>query len=174
MPATISTPALARKVLAAARAAGLTIATAESCTGGMIAAALTDIAGSSDVFDRAYVTYSNAAKSQMIGVPAGLIETHGAVSHQVAAAMAEGALRASGAGLVVAITGIAGPGGGSAHKPVGLVHFALAAQNGDLDRLERNYSPALGRSGIRRAAMRDALVLLLHLIQRQSPPNRFA
>ena len=109
-----------------ARAAGLTIATAESCTGGLVAGALTAIAGSSDVVDRGFVTYSNAAKMQMLGVPPTLLAQHGAVSQPVAVAMAEGALKASGAGLAVSITGIAGPGGGSADKPVGLVHFALA------------------------------------------------
>jgi nicotinamide-nucleotide amidase len=156
----VTLPQLARAVLAAARANGLTIATAESCTGGMVAAALTGIAGSSDVFDRGFVTYSNAAKSAMIGVPERLIAAHGAVSAEVAAAMAEGALRASGAGLAVAITGVAGPGGGSAEKPVGLVHLAAVARDGRVNRIERRYDPALGRAGIRRAATRDALLLL--------------
>lgn len=163
MPASRSIPALARTVLAEARKNGLTIATAESCTGGMVAAALTDIAGSSDVFDRGFVTYSNAAKTAMIGVPAALIAENGAVSAEVAAAMAEGALRASGAGLAVAITGVAGPGGGSAAKPVGLVHFAAAARDGRVNRTERRYDPALGRKGIRRAATIEALGLLLAL-----------
>lgn len=156
-----SLPALARAVLDAARAQGLTIATAESCTGGMVAAALTSIAGSSDVVDRGFVTYSNAAKTAMLGVPAGLINQLGAVSAEVAAAMAEGALKASGAGLTVAITGIAGPGGGSAAKPVGLVHFGLALRDGRVNRLERRFDPALGRTGIRRAATLQALHLLL-------------
>ncbi|MCA0400993.1 MAG: CinA family protein [Proteobacteria bacterium] len=155
-----SMPALARQVLAEARAKGLTIVTAESCTGGMLAAALTAISGSSDVFDRAFVTYSNAAKMAMLGVPEALLARHGAVSPEVAGAMAEGALKASGAGLAVAITGIAGPGGGTATKPVGLVHLAAASRDGRLQRLERHYDPALGRAGIRRAATRDALFLL--------------
>jgi nicotinamide-nucleotide amidase len=159
-------PALTRSVLAAARKAGLTIATAESCTGGMVAAALTSIAGSSDVVDRGYVTYSNAAKSAMLGVPASLIEQVGAVSADVAAAMAEGALRNSGAGLAVAITGIAGPGGGSATKPVGLVHIAAVSRTGAVNRIESRYDPALGRSGVRRAATRDALLMLLDLAGR--------
>lgn len=159
----ISLPPLARAVLAAARAQGFTIATAESCTGGMVAAALTAIAGSSDVFDRGFVTYSNAAKSAMIGVPEALISAHGAVSAEVAAAMAEGALRAAGTSLAVAITGVAGPGGGSLAKPVGLVHLAVVARDGRVDRLERRYEPALGRAGIRRAAAADALGLLLAL-----------
>lgn len=161
----ITLPALARKVLATARANGLTIATAESCTGGMVAAALTGIAGSSDVFDRGFVTYSNAAKAAMIGVPEALLAQHGAVSAEVAAAMAEGALKASGAGLTVAITGVAGPGGGSTAKPVGLVYLAAAAKDGRVTRLERRYDASLGRAGIRRAATRDALLVLLELAE---------
>ncbi|OYU50162.1 MAG: damage-inducible protein CinA [Rhizobiales bacterium PAR1] len=163
MPAKVTVPALARRVLSEARKNGYTIATAESCTGGMVAAALTSIAGSSDVFDRGFVTYSNAAKSTMIGVPAKLIESVGAVSAEVAAAMAEGALRASGAGLTVALTGVAGPGGGTDAKPVGLVHMAAAAKDGRVMRAEHRYDPALGRAGIRRAAMIDALEMLLDL-----------
>jgi nicotinamide-nucleotide amidase len=109
----------AAATLAALRARGWMVATAESCTGGMIAAALTSVAGSSDVVDRGFVTYSNEAKMDMLGVPAALIAAHGAVSAEVAAAMAEGALTRSRAGVTVAVTGIAGPGGGSAEKPVG-------------------------------------------------------
>ena len=116
---------LATDVLEACRAAGVMAATAESCTGGMVAAALTNIAGSSDVVDRGFVTYSNEAKSDLLGVPMDLIIEHGAVSEPVARAMAEGALARSRAGVTVAITGIAGPGGGSAEKPVGTVHVAL-------------------------------------------------
>jgi nicotinamide-nucleotide amidase len=163
LPSTL--PALARLVLSEARARGLTIATAESCTGGMVAAALTAIAGSSDVVDRAFVTYSNTAKTVMLGVPESLIATYGAVSAEVAAAMAEGALRAAKTGLTVAITGVAGPGGGSAAKPVGLVHLAAASAHGAVNRIERRYDPALGRAGIRKAATRDALLLLLELAQ---------
>lgn len=164
----LSLPALSRAVLAEARKVGLTIATAESCTGGMVMANLTAIAGSSDVVDRGFVTYSNAAKAAMLGVPMPLIERVGAVSAEVASAMAEGALRASGAGLTVAITGIAGPGGGSSAKPVGLVHLAAVSRLGDMNRIERRYDPALGRAGIRRAATRDALTMLLDLAQRAS------
>src|SRR6201996_2211190 len=116
-----STLTEAEALLAACRAKGIMLATAESCTGGLIAAALTAIAGSSDVVDRGFVTYSNEAKHQMIGVPMALIETHGAVSEQVAAAMAEGALARSRAAIAVSVTGVAGPSGGSADKPVGLV-----------------------------------------------------
>ncbi len=115
-------------VLNACRAAGLMIATAESCTGGMIAAALTDVAGSSDVVERGFVTYSNAAKTELLGVPADLIAAKGAVSQEVAEAMAAGALAHSRADIAVSVTGIAGPGGGSAEKPVGLVWFGLGTR----------------------------------------------
>jgi nicotinamide-nucleotide amidase len=161
-----SLPALSRAVLAKARKAGLTIATAESCTGGMVMMSLTAIAGSSDVVDRGFVTYSNAAKTAMLGVPEALIARVGAVSAEVAAAMAEGALKASGAGLAVAITGVAGPGGGSVTKPVGLVHLAAVSRLGPVNRIERRYDPALGRAGIRRVATRDALLMLLDLTER--------
>ncbi len=110
--------------------AGQLVATAESCTGGMVAAAITDVAGSSAVFDRGFVTYSNAAKIEMLGVEKTLLQTHGAVSEAVARAMAQGALKHSAATLAVAITGIAGPTGGSETKPVGLVHFACASKRG--------------------------------------------
>ncbi len=112
------------------RAGGLRLATAESCTGGLIAAALTHVPGSSDVVDRGFVTYSNAAKTEMVGVPPGLIEAHGAVSEAVARAMAEGALARSAADVAVSVTGVAGPGGGSAAKPVGLVWFGCARRGG--------------------------------------------
>ena len=118
--------AAAETLLARCRQAGLTLATAESCTGGLVAAALTAVPGSSDVFERGFVTYSNAAKADMIGVPAELIAREGAVSEAVARAMADGALAASRADLAVAVTGVAGPGGGTAAKPVGLVHLAVA------------------------------------------------
>jgi nicotinamide-nucleotide amidase len=121
-----ATLALAETVLAQCRAARLRIATAESCTGGLIAAALTAIPGSSDVVDRGFVTYSNEAKTALVGVPAALIEAHGAVSEPVARAMAEGALDRAEAEIAVAVTGVAGPGGGSAEKPVGLVWLACA------------------------------------------------
>ncbi|WP_407975602.1 CinA family protein [Brucella pseudogrignonensis] len=123
---TLVAEAQAIDVLNACRKHGIMIATAESCTGGLIAGALTDIAGSSDVVDRGFVTYSNEAKNEMIGVPMELINQVGAVSKEVAIAMAEGALNNSRAGISIAVTGIAGPGGGSAEKPVGLVHIASA------------------------------------------------
>ncbi len=150
----------AEHLLAAFRAAGLTVATAESCTGGMIAAALTDVPGSSDVFERGFVTYSNAAKAESLSVPAELIATFGAVSEPVARAMAEGAIRHSRADVAVSVTGVAGPGGGSAAKPVGLVHFGLARRGTTATRhLERRYGD-LGRAGIRAASLIDALHLL--------------
>jgi nicotinamide-nucleotide amidase len=143
----------------------LTIATAESCTGGMVAAAITDVPGSSDVFDRGFVTYSNEAKTEMLGVPATLIGKVGAVSEDVAIAMAEGALAKSGASIAVAITGIAGPGGGSADKPVGLVHFA-AVRRGATPLHLRKVFPDKGRRSIREEAVREALSLLEALAAR--------
>jgi nicotinamide-nucleotide amidase len=144
----------AEAVLAVCRAAGQRIATAESCTGGLIAATLTAIAGSSDVVDRGFVTYSNAAKTDLLGVPAALIAEHGAVSEPVARAMASGALARSAAGLAVAVTGVAGPGGGSADKPVGLVWFGLAGPDG-----VRTWSRVFpgDRTGVRAATVREAL-----------------
>ena len=150
---------LAETVLAACRARGFKIATAESCTGGLIAAALTGIAGSSDVVDRGFVTYSNAAKSAMLGVSAATLDAHGAVSESVAREMAMGALEKSGADLAVAVTGVAGPGGGSAHKPVGLVHIAVASNNG-LTHLESRFGD-IGRDGVRVETVRAALRMVL-------------
>jgi nicotinamide-nucleotide amidase len=118
----------AATLVALCRSRGLTLTTAESCTGGLIAAAITEIPGSSAVFGTGFVTYSNAAKMALLGVPAALIEAHGAVCEAVARRMAEGALRAAGADIAVSVTGIAGPDGGSAGKPVGTVWFALAAR----------------------------------------------
>ncbi|MCB1476438.1 MAG: CinA family protein [Rhodobiaceae bacterium] len=142
----------------------LTMATAESCTGGMVAAAMTDIPGSSVVFERGFVTYSNQAKTEMLGVPAELVEKYGAVSEPVAIAMAEGALARSAADVAVSITGIAGPGGGTAAKPVGLVHFG-AARRGGVTRHERMVFPDNGRDAIRRAAAEHALSMLLNLAE---------
>lgn len=138
---------------------GWRIATAESCTGGLVVAALTDVPGSSAVVERGFVTYSNEAKAEMLGIDPALIATHGAVSHPVARAMAEGALAASPADVAVAITGIAGPGGGSAAKPVGLVHLACATRGLPCEHLERRYGD-LGRAAIRERAVEDALTLL--------------
>lgn len=150
----------AEDVLQAYRAHGWRIATAESCTGGLIAGALTDIAGSSDVVDRGFVTYSNEAKTDMLGVPAAMIAAHGAVSEAVARAMAEGALARSAADVAVAVTGIAGPGGGSADKPVGLVWLGLA-RRGAVTLAERQIFAGMDRAGVRRATVRRALEMLL-------------
>ncbi len=146
------------ELLQVARAQGVTIATAESCTGGMVAAALTDVAGSSDVFDRGFVTYSNAAKVAMLGVSLDALARFGAVSEAVAVEMAEGALRESGATLAVSITGIAGP-GGSEFKPEGRVCFAVA-QLGQAVRVETVEFGARGRALVRAAARDHALALL--------------
>ncbi len=148
----------AAAVLEAARARGWRIATAESCTGGMVSAALTDVAGASDVFERGYVTYSNAAKVQMLGVTPQTLADHGAVSEEVAAEMALGALRGSGADLAVSVTGIAGP-GGSDFKPEGRVCFGLAFLGG-VRRTETREFGAIGRAGVRAAARDHALALL--------------
>ncbi|MEY2883746.1 MAG: competence/damage-inducible protein CinA [Pseudomonadota bacterium] len=155
--------ALAEDVLAANRAAGRCIVTAESCTGGLVAAALTEIAGASDVFERGYVTYSNEAKMEAIGVNQDILETFGAVSIAVAWAMAQGALKHSHADTAVAITGIAGPGGGSEKKPVGTVVFARATRDGDPDVVvaDTRHFGDLGRTEIRRQAALVALALLL-------------
>jgi nicotinamide-nucleotide amidase len=135
------------------------IATAESCTGGLVAALLTEIPGSSTVVERGFITYSNQAKTEMLGVDARLISAHGAVSEQVAYAMAEGALENSLADVTVSITGVAGPGGGSIEKPVGLVHFGLSQRGRDTQVLARRYGD-LGRQAIRLKAVEDALMLL--------------
>lgn len=150
---------LAAEVLARARARDWRIATAESCTGGLVAAALTEVPGSSDVVDRGFVTYSNAAKQKLFGVPAHILANRGAVSEPVARAMAEGALAASNAQLAVSITGVAGPGGGTAAKPVGLVFFATAAAEGGVRHHEARFGD-LGRTGVRLEAVRTALDLL--------------
>lgn len=150
--------ALARRVIEAAKAKELMLATAESCTGGLVAGALTGIAGSSAVVDCGFVTYSNAAKARMLGLPADLIESWGAVSEPVARAMAEGALQRSRAQVAVAVTGIAGPGGGSADKPVGLVHFAAAGHDGVVHHAARFGD--IGREGVRLASVEQALHML--------------
>ena len=153
---------LARRLLTAATKAGVKIATAESCTGGMIAAAITDIAGSSAVFDRGFVTYSNAAKQAMLGVRTDTLAQHGAVSEEVAHEMAEGALARSEAGLAVAVTGIAGP-GGSEFKPEGRVCFALA-RTGQPTHVETVEFGAIGRANVRRATVEKALTLMVQAL----------
>jgi nicotinamide-nucleotide amidase len=148
----------AEQVLAACRAAKLTVATAESCTGGLIAATLTAIAGSSDVVLGGFVTYANEAKTEMVGVPSGIIAAVGAVSEAVARRMASGALHRTGADIVIAVTGIAGPGGGSAEKPVGLVWFGLA-RAGHPVRAVRKVFPG-DRMAVRRLTVAMALELV--------------
>ncbi|EFH12738.1 CinA family protein [Pseudoroseomonas cervicalis] len=148
----------AAALLAALRPRGLTVATAESCTGGLVSAALTAHAGSSATLLAGYVTYSNAAKTRMLGVPPPLLERHGAVSAEVARAMAEGALRDSGADLAVAITGIAGPGGATPGKPVGLVHLAAAGAGAPLQ-LYHEVFPG-DRAAVRAASALRALAML--------------
>jgi nicotinamide-nucleotide amidase len=152
-----------RALLARCEAEKLTIATAESCTGGLIAAALTAIPGSSAVVDRGFVTYSNEAKTEMLGVPVDLIARRGAVSADVARAMAEGALKHSRADLAVAVTGIAGPDGGSAEKPVGLVHIAAARRGGARLHEEMRYGD-IGRDNVRFETVASALALLARLL----------
>ncbi len=159
--------ALAAEVLDVCREAGLTLATAESCTGGLIAAALTEIAGSSDVVERGFVTYADQAKTDLLGVPAALITAHGAVSEAIARAMAEGALERSPADVAVAVTGIAGPGGATPGKPVGLVHLA-AARRGRQTLHERHVF-AGDRAQVRLGAVDRALKLLKQLAFQGEP-----
>jgi nicotinamide-nucleotide amidase len=149
----------ATRVLNLSRARGLHVATAESCTGGLVAAALTEIPGSSDVVDRGFVTYSDDAKRAMLGVPAATLKRYGAVSAQTAKAMAAGALKNSRADIAVSITGIAGPGGGSKQKPVGLVHFAAASRAGGRIARKRLYGD-IGRGRVRLRSVIEALALL--------------
>lgn len=149
---------IAAQIVGNYAAAARTIATAESCTGGMVAAALTDIAGSSAVLDRGFVTYSNEAKMAMLGVSEAALADHGAVSETVAREMAEGARHRAGVDVVVSVTGIAGPGGGSPTKPVGLVHFACAGPAGTIHREERFGDR--GRAAVRRASTLVALEML--------------
>ena len=150
----------AQQILDQARARGVLISTAESCTGGLIAGAITDVAGSSAIFDRGFVTYSNDAKIQMLGVRAETLDAHGAVSEEVAREMAEGAVDRSNAALAVSVTGIAGPGGGSAEKPEGRVCFGLA-RRGKPTLTETVEFGAIGRAQVRAATVTHALGLLL-------------
>ena len=149
---------LAGEVLDACRTRGWRLATAESCTGGLVAAALTAIAGSSDVVERGFVTYSNKAKTELLGVPPATIAAHGAVSAETTAAMARGAIAHAPVDLAVSVTGVAGPGGGSAEKPVGLVVLGLARRDGAC-RTERHVFPG-DRTAVRDAAVKAALELL--------------
>jgi nicotinamide-nucleotide amidase len=155
--------AAATRLLDALRGRKFKLVTAESCTGGLVAAALTEIPGSSDVLERGFVTYSNAAKESDLGVQASVIHRHGAVSAETAEAMALGALTASPADLSVAITGVAGPGGGSPEKPIGLVHFAAARRGGRILRKEVRYGD-VGRSEVRRRSVLTAFALVREIL----------
>jgi len=154
---------LAQGVLDRARAQNLHIATAESCTGGLVAALLTEIPGASDVVERGFVVYANAAKTELLGVPEEFIASHGAVSEEVARAMTEGAMSRSRAQLAVAVTGVAGPSGGTPEKPVGLVHIAAARQGRETHH-ERHEFGDIGRTEIRLASVEATLRLLLRVL----------
>jgi nicotinamide-nucleotide amidase len=164
-----ATRALSRSLLDLCRMRKLTIATAESCTGGLVAAALTEIPGSSDVVDRGFVTYSNEAKHAMLGVATATLDTFGAVSKETAVAMAFGALENADVDLAVAITGIAGPGGATPGKPVGLVHLAVAARDGRIIHRECRFG-AVGRANVREQSVIEALKMLMEMARGPKPP----
>ncbi len=164
----MSTAQAARRLLAFCRARGLMITTAESCTGGLVAGALTDIPGSSDVVERGFVTYSNDAKHAMLGVPLATLTKFGAVSRETAVAMARGALKHSNAQLAVAITGIAGPGGATPGKPVGLVHFAAATRGGRIVHRAKKFGD-IGRRKVRQKSVDEAMAMLETLARRVDP-----
>ena len=164
-----ATRALSRSLLDLCRMRKLKIATAESCTGGLVAAALTEVPGSSDVVDRGFVTYSNEAKHAMLGVETTKLDTFGAVSKEVAIAMAFGALEHADVDLAVAITGIAGPGGATPGKPVGLVHFAVAARDGRIVHHEQRFG-AVGRSNVRQQSVVEALKMLIEMARGPKAP----
>jgi len=150
----------AERLVTLLRKQSVRLATAESCTGGLVSAAITDVPGASLVFDRGFVVYSNAAKVELLGVGAEVIERHGAVSAEVARAMAHGALVRSFADIAVAVTGIAGPDGGTPDKPIGLVHFAWAGRQRGIQHVERRFG-SIGRAAIREASVAQALEMLL-------------
>ncbi|UJW73672.1 CinA family protein [Rhizobium sp. SL42] len=158
------TARLAEEIIALYRTRGWMVATAESCTGGLIAGALTDVSGSSAVVDRGFVTYTNDAKMDLIGVTPATLEMFGAVSRETALQMAHGALYRSRADVAVAVTGIAGPGGGTTDKPVGLVHLALKSRSGLMLHREMHYGD-IGRDGVRLATVQTALELLMKAAQ---------
>ena len=160
--------ALSRSLLDLCRMRKLTIATAESCTGGLVAGALTDIPGSSDVIDRGFVTYSNDAKRAMLGVKASTLSTFGAVSKETATAMAIGALEKAGVDLAVSITGIAGPTGASPGKPIGLVFFCAASRRGRVIAHDHKYGD-IGRTNVRRESVLQALAMLRELAEKEEP-----
>ncbi|MET0971082.1 MAG: CinA family protein [Tardiphaga sp.] len=163
--------ALSRALLDLCRSRKLTIATAESCTGGLVAGALTEIPGSSDVIDRGFVTYSNNAKHVMLGVKTATLESFGAVSKETAIQMAVGALEEADVDLAVSITGIAGPGGATPGKPVGLVHFAAAARDGRIVNKECRFG-AIGRSAVRQRSVLEALRLLMDMARGPKVPAK--
>jgi len=165
-----STSVLARSLLDLCRSRKMTITTAESCTGGLVAGALTDIPGSSDVIDRGFVTYSNDAKHAMLGVETDTLSTFGAVSKETATQMAVGALEQADVDLAVSITGIAGPGGAVPGKPVGLVHFAVAARDGRITHRECRFG-AIGRSAVRQRSVLEALRMLMDMARGQQQPK---
>lgn len=150
--------------LSGCRDKGWKVSTAESCTGGMISGILTEIPGSSDVFDRGFVTYSNDAKMELLGIPGKTLDDYGAVSEQTATAMARGALDRSRANLTVAVTGVAGPGGGTADKPVGLVHMAAYREDGAFLQKVCQFGD-IGRSNVRLATVKEALNLMTELLK---------
>ncbi len=154
----------ARVLIGLCRAQGVVLATAESCTGGLLAGLLTEISGSADVLDRGFVTYSNAAKAELLGVPDTVLDRHGAVSPETARAMAAGTLSRSRAGLALSITGVAGPTGGTPLKPVGLVHFGLARTGKPTITMERRFGD-IGRRRVREEALRQALTMLETAVQ---------
>ena len=161
----------AKRLLDLYRDRGMRVAAAESCTGGLVAAALTAIAGSSEVFECSFVTYSNEAKHKLLGVPAATLRRYGAVSAETAAAMAKGALKRSSADCAISITGIAGPGGGSRKKPVGLVHFAAVRRNSRTLARRRLFGD-IGRQRVRELSALEALTLLARLLQKRSASRR--
>ncbi|MFC7400302.1 CinA family protein [Chelatococcus sp. GCM10030263] len=158
----------AKAVIELCRGKGLGVVTAESCTGGLVAGVLTELPGSSDVIEGGFVTYSNDAKEARLGVSGMLLAAHGAVSEPVARAMAEGALAHSQADIAVSITGIAGPGGGTATKPVGLVHFAVARRGFATEHVERRFGD-LGRGVVRRLSIEQALALITQMAEANPP-----
>lgn len=162
------TEILAGKVLRTLQQRGLMVATAESCTGGLVAGAITDLNGASEVLDRGFVTYTNDAKVEMLGVDPQTITQHGAVSEECAREMADGALRNSHADIAVSITGIAGPGGGSPDKPVGLVWFGLAVRDQPVRTEKRNFAPE-GRAIVRRDSVMTALQIVLEAAEKAKP-----
>ncbi|MFZ5693402.1 MAG: CinA family protein [Pseudomonadota bacterium] len=158
----------AKRLLDICRRKHLTVATVESCTAGLVAGTLTEIPGTSSILDRGFVTYSNQAKQDMVGVSAATLKAHGAVSRETAEEMARGAITRAPVDLAVSVTGIAGPDGGSAQKPVGLVHFAAASRSGQLVHAEKRFG-AIGRSAVRKQSVLQAFRMLHDLAEREAP-----